>query len=242
MVVSFLDERKVSVGLAVSSIVLGIIAIVSWIAGVGYIVSTIMEGGIEDYESYIGAMAFAAIFGIIAGIFQFIVMNQWASALKVNKDNTKIVLDYLNIKSQDMEEKFDISLIRNRIESVDIKTWAFWLYLTFYILNFLLPVYGILGILGFIFFAIYLQSIFSASNQLQDVKTKMYNALSKGEMLVNLNLIKRRNVGLVILLSIITLGIYIYYLLIALSKEINSFVDRDKELRDRLIIQTAKTS
>ncbi|RKX52138.1 MAG: hypothetical protein DRP30_06695, partial [Thermotoga sp.] len=102
--------------------------------------------------------------------------------------------------------------------------------------------YGLLGIIGFVFFAIYIQSVFSASNQLQDVKTKMYNALSKGEMLVNLKLIKSRNVGLVILLSIITLGIYAYYLLVALSKEINSFVEQDKELRNKLILQAVKSS
>jgi len=241
VIINFLEEKKVSVRLAVASIVFGIITIAAWIGGMSYMGFTIAEG-YGDYETYMGALAIAVIFGIISAIFQFAVMNQWANTLKMNKDNTKLVLDYLNMKAQDVEEKFDISLIRNKIESVEIKTWAFWLYLVFYILNYILPTYGLLGIIGFVFFAIYIQSVFSASNQLQDVKTKMYNALSKGEMLVNLKLIKSRNIGLVILLSIITLGIYAYYLLVALSKEINSFVEQDKELRNKLILQAVKSS
>ncbi len=241
MIVSFLDEKKVSVGLAIGAIVLEIIAAIAWIGGISHTASMIMKG-YADYETFLGALAIAVIFGIIAAIFQFIVMNQWANALKMNKNNTKIVLDYLSMKAQDTEEKFDISLIRNKIESIEIKTWAFWLYLVLYILNFITLSYGILKIIGLIFLAIYLQSVLSASSQLQDIKTKMYTALSKGEMLVNLNLIKPRNIGLVILLSIITLGIYAYYLLFALSKEINAFIEQDKELRNKLVLQTVKSS
>ena len=234
MMVNFLNEKKASSGMAVGAIVMGIIAVIAWIAG-----AAAMAQGM--YGSAIGIIATGGILGFIAAIFQLIVMRQWSLALEVNKDNTKIVLDYLNMKAQDLEEKFDISLIRNKIESIDIKTWAFWLYLVFYILNFLIPI-GIFGIIGLVFFAIYLQSIFTASKQLQEVKTTMYNVLSKGDMLVNLKLIKPRNIGLVILLSIVTLGIYALYLLVALTKEINAFIDQDTELRGRLVLQAAKES
>ncbi len=234
MMINFLNEKKASSGMAVGAIVMGIIAVIAWIAG-----AAVMVQGM--YDSAVGIIVTGGILGFIAAIFQLIVMRQWSLSLEVNKDNTKIVLDYLNMKAQDLEEKFDISLIRNKIESIDIKTWAFWLYLVFYILNFLIPI-GIFGIIGLVFFAIYLQSIFTASKQLQEVKTTMYNVLSKVDMLVNLKLIKPRNIGLVILLSIVTLGIYALYLLVALTKEINAFIDQDTELRSRLVLQAAKES
>ncbi len=237
MIVNFLEEKKASSGLAIGAVIMGMIASVIWVAGVS------MSAFEMTGEDVLGFITLGGIASLISGILQLIVMRQWATALEMNKDNTKIVLDYLGVKSQDVEEKFDISVIRNRIESIDIKTWAFWMYVIFYILNSFAPLLGFLGImalLALIFYAIYLQSIFTASNQLQDVKTSMYNVLSKGDMLVNLKIIKPRNIFLVVLLSIVTLGIYAFYLLVVLTKEINTFIDQDKELRDRLILQAVK--
>ena len=74
VIINFLEEKKVSIGLAVGSIVLGIITIAAWIGGMSYIGFTVTEG-YGDYETYMGALAIAVIFGIISAIFQFAVMT-----------------------------------------------------------------------------------------------------------------------------------------------------------------------
>ncbi|MCD6103632.1 MAG: DUF4234 domain-containing protein, partial [Thermotogaceae bacterium] len=87
----------------------------------------------------------------------------------------------------------------------------------------------IFSLLAIIFLAIYLQSVFTVSKRLEEIKNTMYSVM--GISTLQMQNIKSRNIGLFILFVIITLGIYWLYLLIKLSSEINNYLDTDQRLR-----------
>ncbi len=124
----------------------------------------------------------------------------------------------------------NLSVLEGHLSTLNLNIWAYWVYLVFYVISFLIPVASfVFSILAIVFLSVYLQSVFSVSKRLEEIKNAMYPLL--GISFPMMSYIKQRNVGIFILLTIVTLGIYWWYLLIKLSDEINQYIDADQKIR-----------
>jgi hypothetical protein len=236
MAIPMLNERKVNTAFAIVAIVPSVVAGLAGIVGTAHMLEGMVEGFFSDYEFGYGQMfggmvaaIFAGIFGILAAVFTLIVLNQWSSALTDNIQNTKTLLTYLKQKG-DSEKQTNLVVLEGHLSGLQLYTWAYWVYLIFYVLALFTGVASfVFSILAIIFLAVYLQSVFTVSKRLEEIKNIMYPLL--GVETPMLTYIKSRNIGVFILLVIVTLGIYWWYLLIKLSSEINQYIDADQRLR-----------
>lgn len=223
----FLEEEKVSMPLAVLAVVFVILALVFTLSGL-FSAATLQVG------VAVGSLGLVVFFGILAAVFQFLVLYQWARAVNRNVQNTRDVFQGLRERLED-PLRGEIGFFINRTEEFVIQMWPFWLYLVFYIVGLFTGLYSILfNILAFIFLAVYLHYIFRSTGKLSDLKDRLYQYLGDKH---NVRLggrvfrIPRRNIILFIILSIITFAIYWLYLLIKLSGEINQYLTTDEALR-----------
>jgi len=131
------------------------------------------------------------------------------------------MINYVKESTDEKQKLLSLSTVEVHLESLDLRSWAYWLYVGFYAVIF--------SLLAIIFLAIYLQSVFTVSKRLEEIKNTMYSVM--GISTLQMQNIKSRNIGLFILFVIITLGIYWLYLLIKLSSEINNYLDTDQRLR-----------
>ena len=119
-----------------------------------------------------------------------------------------------------------------------VQAWPFYIYLVLYIIAQFVGWYSfLLYLIGFVFLAIYLSNIFKATSKVSDMKDKIYSYLKGAKGYNSESYIFRippRSVALVIILSVITLGIYWAYILIKLSMEINEYVASDEKVRPEL--------
>lgn len=210
MISSFIKEKFVNKEMAIIAVVLSIIAAFTMIAGIGF------------------------IFQIISSILTFIVLYQWSQAVKTNIQNTQMILEHIRENIQDDSKKNAIMALESRLKTIEIYDWAFWVYLICAIIGYINWYVFFINLIGFIFLAIYLQNLFQACKKLQEAKNKVYQYVSS-KFILSGEIIKDRNIGMFILLAIVTIGIYWYYILIKMSYEINEFLQWDIESRERVI-------
>ncbi len=233
MLASLVKEKRISNGMAVTAVIIGIIG--TLFAMIGAVVA-VEATYYYDFDTMTGAgaiMILGGLLGFVSGILQLVVMFQWSSVLKTNIDNTRIIMTSLGRRVTDRDKVDVIDLFSSKLSGMQLPVWSYWLYVVFYIVGLFTGAYAILFfILAFIFLAVYLHGVFSVSENLQDMKGKIYPFLLEKIVFEDIRRINKRNIGLFILLSIITFGIYWYYLLIKLSSEINAYVDIDGRLRE----------
>ncbi|MDK2951198.1 MAG: hypothetical protein PWQ77_863 [Kosmotogales bacterium] len=210
MISSFIKEKFVNKEMAIIAVVLSIIAAFTMLAGIGF------------------------IFQIISSILTFIVLYQWSQAIKTNIQNTQMILGHIRENIQDASKKNAIMALESRLKTIEIYDWAFWVYLICAIVGYINWYVFFINLIGFVFLAIYLQNLFQACKKLQEAKNKVYQYVSS-KFILSGEIIKDRNIGMFILLAIVTIGIYWYYILIKMSYEINEFLQWDIDARERVI-------
>ena len=91
------------------------------------------------------------------------------------------------------------------------------------------------SVMSFVFLAYYLSQIFKVSVELINIKSQFYSFYLKEDYHEGLEyIIAYRNIIMFFVFSVLTLGIYWYYLLFKLSTEINLFLDYDEKLKKKL--------
>src|SRR6056297_1712194 len=160
----------------------------------------------------VGGLLFA-----ITGILQVWLMFQWMEVLNTNINNSLNILRFMDNSKNGFFKSATVSDYINKLKKSKIDMFWFWVYVLLYI-----------------FGGIFLQMIFNSEKNLQMAKNHFYSILLP-EKYRFMNQIKPRNFLLVMLLTVITLGIYWYYLLIKHSSEINAFIAADQENRRHLI-------
>ncbi|WP_041081145.1 DUF4234 domain-containing protein [Thermotoga profunda] len=239
MVPTLLSERKVNSSFAVLAVVFSIIAGFVGMIGAANVLRGMFEGIFNGgfghgygYARMFGGMfitLISGLLGILAAIFTLIVLNQWSNTLNENIQNTKVLLSYLKQKV-DADKQINLSVLEGHLSALNLNIWAYWVYMAFYIISFIVPMASfVFAILAVVFLSIYLQSVFTVAKRLEEIKNAMYPMLGISSPM--LSYIKQRNVGIFILLVIVTIGIYWWYLLIKLSDEINQYIDADQKLR-----------
>ncbi len=233
MLASLIKEKRISSGMAVAAVVLGVVGTLFAMTGA---VAAVEASYYYDFDAMAGAgvfMILGGFLGFVSGVLQLVVMYQWSSALKTNIENTQIIMKNLGRKVTDQDKVDVIDLFTTRLSGMQLPVWSYWLYVVFYIIGLFTGAYAILFfILAFIFLAVYLHGVFSISDNLQEMKGKIYPFLLDRVVFEDLRKVNKRSIGLFILLAIVTFGIYWYYLLIKLSGEINTYVDTDSRLRE----------
>lgn len=250
------NEKFVSKGLAISSIILLILSfIMIFVAGAFVLTSLDFNVIVNDFQQYgnfsgwrifeyidinqiivsVIIFAFAGLFALLSQIFQIIVVYQWSRALNTNIENTRYTFHQLKDKMTDKSKIEAFDIIDMRFSSNKVQVWAYWVYFVMLLISyFSFGTFSWAALVGVIFLAIYIHSVFSISKYLQESKTQLYNYLGKN-YLFNNRLIKERNVGFFILFIIITFGIYWLYLIIKLSIEINDYLSWDRQTRESLL-------
>lgn len=232
----FSEEKRVNKNFAIASLLLGVANIVIVLVGMFISGRTLLTGQILGSTAvFFGTLVLSVIVGILVMVFQTLVIYQWSQSLNGNIKNTQnMLLNLLNTKS-DNRVIADIHTMTTEMQNLRLEPWAFWVYLGLYFIALFVPSPGDfwVNILGFVFLAVYLQMVFTLSKKLQDIKARFYSFYGRGSM-SNLHRIKSRNIGIFILLTIVTFGIYWWYLLIVMSGEINDFLDIDQQARKNL--------
>ena len=235
---SFLQENRVSVVLAVLAVVFIIITPIISMIGAFTAVSNFSTGDVTTGAVAAGGtVALAVVMGIISAILQAVVLYQWGNVINNNIKNTKYLFSHAKEQVQD-PLRGEIGFFVNRLEDFLVQAWPFYVYLILYIIAQFAGWYAfLLYLIGFVFLAVYLSNIFKATGKVSDMKDKIYSYLKGAKGMNSESFIFRipqRSVVLVIILSVITLGIYWAYLLIKLSSEINEYVSSDEKVRPEL--------
>ncbi len=238
-------DGRVNVGLAVTVIILIVIMFVTStiIMAAGMRAFGGMDTGMDmPILLSVGSTAyvFVLILGIVTAILQLIVLKQIMDVLNNNIVHTRAML--ANIQTDDLSIKSEIEAAARELESESIPGWAFWGYVISYVVamifSFVPPVTTVFGLVGFVFFLIYLHQIFSTAASIYGVKNRVYSYLRnmKGlPQIEELRPIAKRNIFLVLILTIVTFGIYWLYLLVRLPTEVNEFVKSDEGIRARFV-------
>ena len=226
-------EKKVNVGLAVFGVILSLVGSLVAASSMGMMSADFMERGMPMEMSYenIGLVVFGSILGLVATIFLLIVYHQWSSVLNTNVTNTINIFEYLKQKDPDKAPEYEAFL--KSLRNIKVPSWPYWLFFISMLLYWFLPYIVIFPILSIVFFLIHLHNVFAVADKLQELKGKAYREF--GNLPQGINIIKTRNVLIVLLLTIVTLGIYWIYLIIKLSSEINSFIEVDKVARQAIL-------
>jgi len=235
---SFLQENRVSVASAILAVVFIIITpIVSVIGGITAVSQYTTGDVVSGVTTSGGTIVLAVVMGIISAILQAVVLYQWGSVINNNIKNTKHIFTHAKDQLQD-PLRGEIGFFVNRLEDFMVQSWPFYVYLVMYIVAQFVGWYSfLLYLIGFVFLAIYLSNIFKATGKVSEMKDKIYSYLKGAKGLSSESFIFRipqRSVALVIILSVITLGIYWAYLLIKLSTEINEYISSDEKIRPEM--------
>src|SRR6056297_3553108 len=171
----------------------------------------------------------------ITGILQVWLMYQWMETLNTNIDNSLNILQYMDDSEKGFFKSVTVSDYITKLKKSKIDMFWFWVYVLFYIFGGISRKYAIyLNLASFIYLGIFLQMVFNSEKNMQMAKNHFYSILLPAKYRF-MNQIKRRNFLLVMLLTVVTLGVYWYYLLIKHSSEINAFIAADQENRRHLI-------
>lgn len=229
-----LEEKPPSVKLAISSVVLGILSIITWVSASSHMISDpAIVFKEEELLASLGLFILSIILKILAGVFQLILLYSWSKAIENNIDNTKLLFQLANERISE-DKKGSLSVFLLKLSQMKINSWAFIIYAFFYVFGGFIPIINLINIPAFVFLAIYLHSLFSVSSELSKLKNTVYFYFLRG-MIPPMPEIKERNVVIVALLSVITFTIYWLYLLIKLTQEISSFIEADTKIRKSVI-------
>jgi hypothetical protein len=241
-------DGRVNIGLAVTVIILTIFSFfVSMIFMIPVAYSMINSqaygNGIETFSYYFSGFSYyyfvTIVLGMIIAILEIILFKQWMNVLNRNILNTQRMLS--NVRTEDISVKSEIETASVELRNEMIPNWAFWGFIISYLamlgLSFLGSMVLLFGLISFIFFLIYLHQIFTTSHDLYKIKARVYSYLKNMKGLPSIEevtSVPRRNIFLVVLLTIITIGIYWFYLIVKLSVEINEYVKSDELARIKL--------
>lgn len=177
---------------------------------------------------------------VITMILLLMVLKEIMDVLNRNIENTRALL--AKVITDDTSVKSEIEAAARELKSERIPGWALWGYFLSCVVGlvfaFVLPVASIFGIVGFVFFLIYLHQIFSTSTSIYAIKNRVYSYLKNMKGLPQVEEIRpitKRNVFLVLILMIVTFGIYWLYLIAKLPSEVNEFVQSDELVRAKFV-------
>lgn len=232
---NLLEERVPSKTLSIVVVILGIFSTLFSITASHVLKHLlIFPPRMVDLYTGLGLIGTSIILNLITGVLQALLLFSWNKAIRNNIENTKILFQFSKEKvSDNRKESLELFLIK--LSQLDIATWAFWIYLTIYVMTWMLGMGMrlILNVVSFIFLAIYLQSLFSISSELSKLKRTAYSLFLKTP--APLPEIKPRNIIMVAFLAIVTFTLYWLYLIIKLTYEIANFIESDKSLRESVI-------
>jgi len=139
-------------------------------------------------------------------------------------------------KSSDENTLYDFNWMKDKLSTLRIQLWPFMVYIAASILSVIFNDTGMfLSLFSFVFLTLYLAQIFKVSIELIDIKSQFYSFYLKSEYREGLEyIIPYRNIIMFFFFTVLTLGIYWYYLLFKLTNEINLFLERDERLREML--------
>jgi hypothetical protein len=176
------------------------------------------------------------IVSLLSFLFQSLCNYQWAKVLNRNiYETNKLLSDMMN-KTTDQEVLYDFQWMSRKLNTLWIQLWAFFGYVVMSILGTIFTNMAMLfSVFSFVFLAYYLSQIFKVSNELLRIKSQFYSFYLKEKYHEGLEyIIPYRNIFIFFMFSVLTLGIYWYYLLFKLSTEINFFLDYDEKLMIQL--------
>ncbi|MFP4461744.1 MAG: hypothetical protein ACLFQE_06065 [Thermotogota bacterium] len=176
------------------------------------------------------------IVSLLSFLFQSLCNYQWAKVLNRNISETNRLLSDMMKKTNDQEVLYDFQWMSDKLNTLWIQLWAFLGYVAMSILGTVINNMTMLfSVFAFIFLAYYLSQIFKVSNELLRIKSQFYSFYLKEKYHEGLEyIIPYRNIIMFFIFSVLTLGIYWYYLLFKLSTEINYFLDYDEQLMIQL--------
>ncbi len=198
----------------------------------------------------------AVLISLVVLILGIILLKQWMDVLNGNILDVQRMFEKISV--DDIHIQSEIKAAHSDFEDEVIPSWAFTVFVVSLVLTMIIPfiflviplfsgnvstaiksmffVYlssAILALISFVFFLIYLTQVISSSNGIYKVKLHIYSYLKNigiFQSSANSSPIQKRNIFLVILLVIITGGIYWFYLIIKLSLEINRHIKSDSEI------------
>lgn len=234
----FPQEKRIHIGIVIIAILLGVAVVIIGIAGTAMAYPDIASGDvIKGMERLVGAFSWAFYLGILSTILQSIVVYRWSHVLNANIAHSRNLVDSLAKGIWENRTASEVKSIGIQLRAIVFNTWAFWVYLAFYLISLIAPSPGddYIGFVGFIFLAIYLKRLFELSEDLGSLKTQLYCSIYQRNAFAWMHqIIKPRKIILTMVLIFFTFGIYWYYLLYALSKEINAFLNADQEARESI--------
>lgn len=195
----------------------------AWIGVIFSIASTVLL--VKYYGEIISGrqghvFALSALFlSMISSLSLFVVYRQWTVLLNENVLNTKKLAE-----SHGLDLK-KVPLVPN---------WTYFTFVLFWFLSFLFPEVWLFSLLQVVFFVTFLHFLFEAARYLHEEKARLWQALFDVEFQP---IIRKRNVLTVLLLTLITFGVYWLYLIVELSKEINEFLDADERTMKNLEVK-----
>ena len=231
MTLNFVEEKRASRESAVLAFFSGTLGTCLLIMGfvstasLSFNLDLFFAGG---FVSYLGT---ALIF--VSGFLQLSVLRQWTNCITANISNTWIIMDILKHRTPEKDEA--VKLFSRKLTEMRLDYWPVVVYVLAYVVAQLSSVFGIVFMtLGLIALSVYLVKLFRITSSLEDMKTKIYSYLLEKIYPDEMYTIPKRNVTGIFILSLITLGIYWYYLLLKLTTEINVFIEVDSNLRFRI--------
>ncbi len=256
---SFINAKRVNIFFAYLAIAFGLFSIVFVIKDAVEMTNQYMEaiqsGAItvtgtslvvnpeaeaEINESLLSGWSISAALGFIVSlasfVFQSICNFQWAGCLNRNISETNETLSRIMEKSSDENTLYDFNWMKDKLSTLRIQLWPFMVYIAASILSVIFNDTGMfLSLFSFVFLTLYLAQIFKVSIELIDIKSQFYSFYLKSEYREGLEyIIPYRNIIMFFFFTVLTLGIYWYYLLFKLTNEINLFLERDERLREML--------
>lgn len=231
MTLNFIEERLISKESAVLAFFSGTFGTILLISG--YIMTSTLtfkpdffiEGG---FVSILGTF-----FIIVSALLQFSLLKHWTSVLHDNIENTMILIDIFKERAN-VEDK-TIQKFANKLSEIQIDFRPIYFFVVGYIIALLSSLTGLLVfVLALFSLSLYLKNIFRIIVELEDMKAKIYPYLMESIFTDEIYKIPGRNVVGIFILSLITFGIYWYYILFRMGIEINEFIEVDSNLRFRL--------
>jgi len=172
----------------------------------------------------------SAIFGIVGLIISLTIYSQWIGINNKLIDNTTEFFSGAISYFPEKEKYINYSL--QELKSLRISSAGLWLYGIFmFIFNFIIPsplnatINLVLSVVGIVLFYLMARKILIAEEGIQRLSNGLFSHIASNYQ--RMHQIKPRNLITVILLSIITVGIYFIYFLIKNSLEINEFVEAE---------------
>ena len=254
MILELIQEKPPDKGFAIASVIISAFAVVFLLTFVVGALSlpTIHEEKTLEIIGYAItwilssiSMVIGILLSIAGGILQVAVVFSWGNAIRTNIQNTEIILKYIEKDIPD-EKKAVINSTLNEISQMKLSMWPFWLYIILIIAAIsigrnTLGITGgiILFVCSLVFLGIFLHLLLKTSSSLSKTKVELYRELL-GEQWPPYLGIKKRNVFIIIILSVITASMYWLYTLLQITEELSDSINKEQILRFTLLNERTK--